>query len=67
VGLARVSGSGEQALNQLCKVNGITMQEAKRLYLHAKAVWRKRSKKIWRVTVHKSLLEQYRRLAVLES
>jgi hypothetical protein len=58
-------GSGERALAQLRKVNGITLRESERLFMVAMAVWRKRSRKKWRVTVEKSLLERYPKLSVL--
>ncbi len=54
------------AIAQLCKVNGITVQEAGMLYRRAMDKWKQRSKRGWRVVVAKPLIERYPELTVLE-
>jgi hypothetical protein len=60
-------GGRETAIAQLCKVNGIGPEEAGELFAAAMIVWRKRSKKKWRIAVAKPLLKYYPQLAALES
>lgn len=67
MGRAIKHGKGSVAIAQLCKVNGILPDEAKKLFADAMAVWRKRNKKEWRIVVAESLLERYPRLAALQS
>ena len=59
-------GFGDDAIRQLCKVNGITPKEARGLYADTLAIWRARNAKTWRVAVLKPLLERYPKLAILE-
>ena len=58
-------GGRNVAISQLCRVNGMTREEAGRLYSQAMSVWAKRSKKIWRIAVTEHLLERYPQLADL--
>jgi len=66
MGRSMSHGFGDDAIRQLCKVNGITPKEARDLYAEALAAWRARNARVWRVAVLKSLLERYPKLAILE-
>jgi RNA polymerase sigma factor (sigma-70 family) len=55
------------ALSQLCRVNGITLAEAKRLTMEARNTWKKRNERNWRISVAPSLLSRYPQLRVLPS
>jgi hypothetical protein len=59
-------GFGDDALNQLRKVNNITKERALELYTEAMAIWEKRSSKKWRLLVSASLISRYPRLSKLE-
>ena len=65
MGRAAMHRQGDIALKQLCRLNGISLAEAKRLFVDAMTVWQERSRKKWRVTVGKSLLKQYPQLTVV--
>lgn len=65
MGRAVQHGQSDIALKQLCRVNGITLAEANRLFLKVMTAWQGRSRKKWRVTVAKSLLKQYPQLKVV--
>lgn len=67
MGRAMARGFGDEALDQLCQVNGITRLETKRIYTDAMALWQKRSVKKWRVKVAKTLLRRYPQLTELEA
>lgn len=66
MGRARKRGFGDVALAQLVKVNGISVREAKLLYVSALDKWKQRNKREWRIVVANSLLERYLELATLE-
>jgi hypothetical protein len=65
IGRAMAHGFGELAIAQLCKVNGITREQAQVLYEDAKLEWRKRNRKKWHVVVGVHLLTRYPQLAKL--
>ena len=65
IGRAAQHGNRDAAIAQLCKVNGITPEEAEKLRKNAMAVWSERSKKKWRIAVEQHLLERYPQLAAL--
>lgn len=67
MGRAMAHGFGDDALDQLCRVNGTTRLEAKQIYTDAMALWQKRSVKKWRVKVAKTLLRRYPQLTKLET
>lgn len=67
MGMAVVYGGHDMAIAQLCKVNGIGLQEAEELFAAEMVLWKNRSKKKWRIAVAKPLLERYPQLAVLGS
>jgi hypothetical protein len=66
IGRAMKRGFGEAALEQMCKVNGITRPEAEKVYADAIRVWNKRKAVKWRVVVDQELLKRFPRLAILE-
>lgn len=65
MGRAVLHGQSDIALKQLCRVNGITLAEAKQLFLKTRMVWQERSHKKWRVAVARSLLKKYPQLKVV--
>jgi hypothetical protein len=65
MGRAVLRGQSGIALKQLCRVNGITLAEAKQLFLKSRMVWQERSEKKWRVAVARSLLKKYPQLKVV--
>ncbi len=65
MGIAHLRGEFDKALTQLCQVNKITEEEANRLFNNARAVWKRRSEKHWRVGVVPRLLVSYPQLKVL--
>ncbi len=67
MGMAAAYGGLDTAVAQLCKVNEIGPEEAKQLFAAEMILWRKRSKKKWRVAVAKPLLKRYPQLADLEN
>lgn len=67
MGRAMTHGLGDAALDQLCRVNGVTRVEARRMYTDALALWEKRNAKKWRVTVARALLKRYPRLINLQT
>lgn len=58
MGMAAAYGGRDIAIAQLCKVNGIGPQAAEELFAAAIVLWRKRSKKKWRIALAKPLLER---------
>jgi hypothetical protein len=66
IGRSMALGFGDDALNQLRKVNNITKERALELYTEAMAIWEKRSSKKWRLLVSASLISRYPRLSKLE-
>lgn len=58
-------GGREGAISQLRKINGMSTEEAENLYLRAMAVWKKRSKRKWRIVVARPLLKRYPQLVEL--
>jgi len=65
MGLAHLRGEFTQALAQLCRVNQIAEESAKQIFANARSIWRKRSRKHWRVGVVPELLQTYPQLKVL--
>jgi hypothetical protein len=66
IGRSMALGFGDDALNQLRKVNNITKEQALELYTAAMAIWEKRSSKKWRLLVSALLISRYPRLSKLE-
>jgi RNA polymerase sigma factor (sigma-70 family) len=54
-------------LSQLCRLNGMSLSEAKRLTADAMRTWKKRNKRSWRIAVAPCLLERYPHLRVMKS
>lgn len=67
MGMAAAYGGYDAAIAQLCKVNGIGPQAAQELFAAAMNLWKKRSKKKWRIKVAKTLLKRYPQLVALET
>ena len=67
IGMTAAYGGLDNAIAQLCKVNEIGPKAAEELFHAAMILWKKRSKKKWRITVAKPLLERYPQLVALES
>jgi hypothetical protein len=67
MGRAVQHGAGDRALNQLRKVNGISISAAQDLFVSAMILWKARSKKKWSVRVDPKLIETYPKLAILET
>jgi hypothetical protein len=65
MGLAHAQGELSEALAQLGRVNAITEVKANRMFERASAMWGKRSRKHWRVTVSTRLLKTFPQLRVL--
>ena len=55
------------ALSQLCRLNRISLTEAKKLSLEAARTWKKRNERSWRISVAPLLLARYPQLRVLSS
>jgi len=67
MGMAAAYGGFDKAIAQLCKVNGIGPEEAEELFDAEMELWKKRSKKKWRIVVAKPVLKRYPQLAALET
>jgi hypothetical protein len=65
MGRAVKHGQSDIALKQLCRVNGITLAEAKQLFMKAMTAWQERSRKEWRATVARFPLKRYPQLKVV--
>ena len=66
-GRATALGLGDVVVRQLCKLNGCTAPQAKRMIEAAIVVWEKRSAKLWKVVVAAPLLKAYPQLQVLQA
>ncbi len=64
-GRSIVHGSADVILEQLCKVNGCTPAEAKRIVTAAYMQWKERSRKEWTVAVAAPLLKKYPQLEIV--
>lgn len=60
-------GEFEDAVTQICKINGISRREAVDICDQATAEWQKRSKKTWKIQVTKPILKQYPQLAQINA
>jgi hypothetical protein len=67
MGIASVYGAHDAAIAQLCRVNRIGPQAAEELFAAAMTLWKKGSKKKWRIAVAKPLLKRYPQLLALET
>lgn len=65
MGRAVVRGNGRAALIHLCKVNSIRPEEGEQIWHRAKAEWKERNKRAWKINVAKPLLKPYPQLAAL--
>jgi hypothetical protein len=59
IGLAKRQGLEEAAIQQLLKVNRISLLEAKQLIAEAKAKWRHRNEHEWKVFVSSELIKRF--------
>lgn len=64
-GRAIMLGFGDVVIKQLRKVNGCTAEEANRMVATAMLLWKRRSRKKWKVVVAAALLKTHPRLQVL--
>lgn len=65
-GRTMAAGYREQALQHMCRINGISEEEAERAIGAAFDVWKRQSRLLsWTVRVHPKLLERYPALAGL--
>jgi hypothetical protein len=62
IGRANAEGFGQDAIQQLCKVNRCTERDAEQIVAAAMSLWDRRSKKKWTVVAAPALLKGYPRL-----
>lgn len=58
-GMASRIDRGDQADEHMAQVNGVSLEEARRLYWEAFAMWRERSERPWAVMIDQALVERH--------